>query len=343
MMKTYLLVITLLITSLRVAVAQQDPRYTLFNYNYAIMNPAAVGSKEKLSLVALHRQQWVGFGNGAPYTSTMSLDMPLFALHSGIGLNVINDHHGILRNTSTSLSYAVIIHTSDYGRLSLGMNVGLNQSRANFDDIYTDPNNANITLDPNFNYGQSNTKISPSAGYGLYYYDRVFKLGFSMPFINPYSYYTVPEGGKKTKHVFITTGVNLILNDRIRYNPRVLIKLAPGAPLQAEINNQFIFNKLAVGISLRTGESLSGIVSYTIHPQLNFSYAYDLVVLNDLRNTQYGSHEIGLNYIFKFPKLAESQKVWRIRKKYGCIDFDRQAKKKKRFFKQLEDLFYDRN
>lgn len=341
MMRILLLIITLLIMTIKETAAQQDPRYTLFNYNYAIVNPAAVGSKEKLSFVALHRQQWVGFGNGAPYTSTMSLDMPVFKLRSGIGINVISDHHGILQNNSASLSYAVIAHTSDYGRLSLGVNVGFNQNRANFGDVHTDPNNTNITMDPNFNYGQSLTRFSPSAGFGLYYYDRVFKLGFSMPIVNPYSYYTIQEGGSKTNHAFVTTGVNLILNDRIRYNPRVLIKLTPGAPLQAEINNQFIFDKLAVGVSFRSGESVSGIVSYTVHPQLNFSYAYDLVVLNGLRNSQYGSHEIGLNYIFKFPRLAEGQKVFRIKKKYECIDFDHPAKK--RFFKHLDDLFYDRN
>lgn len=289
----------------------------------------------------MHRQQWVDYGQGAPYTSTISLDMPVFKLRSAIGLVLGSDNHGILQNNSVGFSYAVIAHTSDYGRLSLGANVAVNQNRVNFDAIRTDPNNANLGIDPNFNFGQNMTKYAPSAGLGLYYYDRVFKLGISMPVLHAYNYYGLAKAGAKTSHIYVSTGVNLILNEKISYNPRVLFKIAPNAPLQAEIYNQFVFGKLATGFSLRTSESVSAIISYTFHPQFNMSYAYDVVMLNKLRGTQYGSHEIGLNYVFQFPKYNEQQKVLRIKRKHECVDFDNPQKKK--FFKEVEDIFYDRN
>lgn len=323
--------------------AQQDPRFTLFNYNYAILNPAAVGSKEKLSLVVLHRQQWTGYAGGnAPYTSTLSLDMPVFKLRSAMGLTLMSDHHGILQQNTIGYSYAVIAHTAEYGRLSMGLNVAINQNSLNFESIRTDPANANVTVDPNFNYGKNVTKYAPSLTWGVYYYDRVFKLGLSIPFFQSYSYYGVPSSGLKKPHVLLTTGINLILNDEINYNPRLLLKVTANAPLQVEVYNQFVFGKnLACGVSIRSGESVSGIVSYTFHPQFNMSYSYDLVVLNQLRTSQYGSHELGLNYVFPFPKYDHQQKVLHIKRKFDCIDFDHP--KKKKFFKEVEDIFYDRN
>ena len=87
------------VVSIMCVKAQQDPRFSLFNYNYAIVNPATVGSKEKLSALFLHRQQWVGYGQGRPYTSTFSIDAPIFKLRSAIGLNAIVDNHGIVQNT----------------------------------------------------------------------------------------------------------------------------------------------------------------------------------------------------------------------------------------------------
>lgn len=340
-MKNYLLLF-FLCGLLGQANAQQDARFSLFNYNYAILNPAAVGSKEKLSLVALHRQQWTGFSSGAPYTSTISLDMPIFKLRSAVGMYIISDNHGILQHHLLGISYAVIAHTSDYGKLSLGFNLGTHQNRVNFNAIRTDPNNAYLATDPNFNYGQNQTTYAASTGMGIYYYDRFFKLGISLPILNAFDYYSLANRGQKTKHLFVTTGVNLILNDKINYNPRVLFKLTAGAPLQAEIYNQFVFNqKCTGGFTIRTGESVAAIVSYTFHPQFNMSYAYDVVAFNQLRGTQFGSHEVGLNYVFQFPKYNEQMKVLRIARKHRCIDFDKPDKKK--FFKEVEDIFYDRN
>ena len=341
-MKMLRFIIFLVVAIQLQVLAQQDPRFTLFNYNYAIINPAAVGSKEKLSLVVLHRQQWVGFSGGAPHTSTLSLDMPVFKLRSAVGMNFMNDNHGILQHNAVGFSYAVIAHTAEYGRLSTGINLTVNQLRSNFDAIQTDPTNSNLASDPNFNYGRNTTTYSPSASWGIYYYDRVFKFGLSFPFYQGFSYYGAPSRGLKVPHAIVTTGINLILNDKINYNPRVLFKATANAPFQVEIYNQFIFGRnLACGFTLRSGESVSGIISYTFHPQLNMSYSYDVVALNQLRGTQHGSHEIGLNYVFQFPKYNQQQKVLRIKRKYECIDFDHP--KKKWLFKEIEDIFYDRN
>ena len=322
--------------------AQQDPRFTIFNHNYVLLNPATVGSKDKLSLVLLHRSQWVNYGEGAPLTTSFSADIPVYKLRAGMGITLINDKHGIYRSTTFCYNYAILAHTSEYGRLSLGTNIGFSQSTIDYESIQTDPHNLNIIKDPNLNFGQNLSTIKPILGLGVYYHDRIFKVGISMPTINAFNYYGLDgNNGNKTKHYFITTGLNLSINNHVKYNPRVLVKIAPNTPVQAELSNLFVWKKIGIGATVRTAESVSLLAAYTFGEHLNVCYSYDIVMLNKLSSTQFGSHEIGLNYIFKIPSTDLQQKVFHLRNKLKCVDFDRPGNKK--FFKHVEDLFYDRN
>ena len=57
-------------------VAQQLPQFTQYMFNTVSINPAYAGSRETLSIVGLHRSQWVGL-EGGPTTQTLSLHSPL--------------------------------------------------------------------------------------------------------------------------------------------------------------------------------------------------------------------------------------------------------------------------
>ena len=52
--------------------AQQLPQFTQYMYNTIAINPAYAGSRETLTIVGLHRNQWAGFP-GAPTTQTLSI------------------------------------------------------------------------------------------------------------------------------------------------------------------------------------------------------------------------------------------------------------------------------
>ena len=45
--------------------AQQDPQFTQYMYNTITVNPGYAGSRGHLSILGMHRSQWVGI-NGAP-------------------------------------------------------------------------------------------------------------------------------------------------------------------------------------------------------------------------------------------------------------------------------------
>lgn len=326
--------------------AQQDPRFTMFNYNYLHTNPATAGSKERLSMVALHRRQWVSGNLPLQQTTSYTVDMPLFKINSGIGLHLYNDQHGILKSNFMGLIYAIKIPVSKYGKLSFGINLGLQDIKLNYSSIQTDPTNANLPLDPNFNFGTDVQLMSPNLGVGVYYADRTLKLGVSSPLLNSYQYYGLEnygleDQGVKQEHLFITLGGNFPLNYDWMYNPRTLVKYTAGSPVQAEIYHQFIYkNRLGGGITLRTGESVSATISYTFDQQFNIAYAYDAVVWNQLRKVQKGSHEIGLTYVFKFPKDNRRLAQLDNQRRLACPD--NISRKKKKFMKEIEDLIYDR-
>jgi len=73
---------------------QQDAQYTQYIYNTTSINPAYAGSRDVLSIVGLHRSQWVGL-DGAPRTSTLSLHSPVgVSRRVGLGGSVVNDEIG---------------------------------------------------------------------------------------------------------------------------------------------------------------------------------------------------------------------------------------------------------
>lgn len=320
--------------------AQQDTKFTLFNYNYTLINPAAAGSKEKVSLVALHRQQWTGIKT-APVTSSVCVDMPLLRIRSAVALNLLNESMGITKSTFVGLSYSVIARLSTYGRLSGGIQLGVNQMRVNFADANTDPNNSTLGTDAALNYGTNLTQYSFQTGLGVYYYDNKFKIGISIPTLNPYNYFGAGEGTKQS-HVYIISGMNFAINNKILYNPRLLIKFTMNAPVQFDLYNQFILSqKLAMGFTIRSSEAIAAVVAYTFHPQFNIAYAYDAVALNKLRAYQAGSHEIALNYLLPLKMFEKQHAKIRAARKRKCIDYDNN--KRTKLFKDIENIFYDKN
>jgi type IX secretion system PorP/SprF family membrane protein len=319
---------------------QQDPKFTLFNYNYTYINPAAAGSKEKISLVALHRQQWVGM-KSAPITSTVCVDMPLLRIRSGIALNIMNESLGITRTTFVGFSYSVIARLSTYQRLSAGIQLGVNEMRVNFADANTNPTNSTLATDPSLNYGTNTNQFNFQSGLGVYYYDNKFKIGISVPTLNPYNYFGAGEGVKQS-HFYLISGMNFAINNSLLYNPRLLVKFTMNAPIQFDLYNQFIISKkLAMGFTIRSSEAIAVVAAYTIHEQFNIAYSYDAVILNKLRSSQAGSHEIALNYLLPLKRFEQQHAKIRAKRKQKCVDYDNA--KRTKLYKDIENIFYDKN
>lgn len=100
MMKRYIpfLFVILFLGVPFVASAQQEPKWNHYMFNDFFYNPAAAGSRGKISTFLIHRYQWVNLpDNASPRTTVLSVHAPAKFLHGGIGLMVNTDQDFLMK------------------------------------------------------------------------------------------------------------------------------------------------------------------------------------------------------------------------------------------------------
>lgn len=278
--------------------AQQAPMYTHYMYNTLSVNPGYAGSRDALTVTALHRSQWVDF-KGAPLTQTLTLHAPLKNEHIGLGLSVLNDKIGPNNNTSVMADFAYIMRLTPKSKLALGLSAGANIWQANLSTLELDQQS-----DPVFQNNIQN-HATPNFGFGAYYSRERFYAGVSAPNLleNNYSVVTTDAGttlkGKEQRHFFLIAGTLIKLTDNLDFKPTTLVKVTPASPIQADVTASFvIMKKLLVGAMYRSGDAVGALVGFDITDQFHVGYSFDWSY--GLQTSKYnkGSHEIVLRYDF---------------------------------------------
>jgi type IX secretion system PorP/SprF family membrane protein len=287
--------------------AQQAPMYTHYMYNTLAVNPAYAGSRDALTITALHRSQWVDF-KGAPVTQTLTLHAPLRNEHIGVGLSVSNDKIGPVNNTAVFADFAYIMKMTAKSKLALGVSAGANIFQASLSSL-----NLDQQTDAVFTNNISN-RVTPNFGFGAYYSRERFYAGISAPNLlqNNYSVVTEADGGtlvaKEQRHYFLIAGTMIKLTNNLELKPTALVKVTPAAPVQADVTASFIImKKLLIGGMFRTGDAVGALVGIDITEQLHLGYSYDWSY--GLKTAKYnkGSHEVMLRYDFIYSSKKQIQ------------------------------------
>ncbi|MEY4011985.1 MAG: hypothetical protein RIT22_1109 [Bacteroidota bacterium] len=291
-MKTKLFSFALVLTSM-FNFAQQDAQFTQYMYNTININPAYAGSRGALSILALHRTQWVGL-DGAPVTTTISMNTPFNESNLGLGLSIVNDKIGPTQENTISADISYSIPTSETFKLSFGM-----KATANLFSL--DVNKLNpVDNDPSLH--DFNNKFTPNIGAGIYLHSDKAYVGFSVPNFIETDRYNDNEVAifKEKINYYLIGGYVFDITSNIQFKPAGLLKIVQGAPLQADISGNFMFmEKLTVGIAYRWSAAMSGMVGFQISEGLHIGYGYDLETTH-LDKYNSGSHEIFLRYeLFK--------------------------------------------
>ncbi|MFH4966375.1 type IX secretion system membrane protein PorP/SprF [Gaetbulibacter sp. M235] len=283
--------------SCSVGIAQQLPQFTQYMYNTISINPAYAGSREALSIVGLHRSQWVGF-KGGPITQTLSIHTPLRNDRIGLGLSFIQDDLGPQNFSYLYGDFSYTIPTGTDSRLAFGLKAGL--TGFSFDtDFRLDDSNINDPLI----YGVED-RWTPNIGAGVFWHSNAWYLGLSAPRILN----TNRDKDKEFKALerisyYFTGGYVFDLSNAIKLKPAFLVKATNGAPLSYDLTANFLFNeKLWLGGSYRINQqtaAIGGIVDFQISRQLRIGYAYEKPI-SDIASYTTGTHEILLIYEFKF-------------------------------------------
>ena len=290
------LIILVVVLFTSISYGQQDAQYTQYMYNTIVVNPAYAGSRDVMSIFALHRTQWVGL-DGAPVTSTASLHSPISGSNSGIGLSIVNDKIGPSDESNIAVDFSYTINTSDTYKLAFGIKASANLLNIDFTRLNLYDQN-DYSFDTNID-----NKFSPNIGVGFYWYSKNGYYGLSAPNLletahfDKYAKVGANSHVAKDKiHYYFIAGHVFDIDENVKFKPSLLAKMVMGAPLQVDISGNFLINeKINVGLAYRWSAAVSAMVGFQVNESWFIGYGYDLEATK-LQNYNSGSHEIFLRY-----------------------------------------------
>lgn len=311
--KNATLIVMLILMSCSLSIAQQLPQFSQYMFNTISVNPAYAGSRETLSVVGLHRSQWIGIKRG-PTTQTLSLHTPLKNEKIGLGLSVINDNLGYENIGFVFGDFSYTINTSEKAKLAFGLKGG-------FIHYNLDPellNDQGVSIDPYF--ANFSSRWNPNFGIGVYYHTNRWYLGLSSPRIVKTNY-NKSRNASDIKYVaqernsyYFTGGIVFDIGENVKFKPAYLLKATNGAPLSVDINANFLFNeKFWLGAAYRTNintGAFGAMADFQVSKLLRIGYSYEYY-LADIRRYTGGTHEILLMYeVFKPERRVKSPRYF---------------------------------
>ncbi len=305
MKKTYIILSTVALLSFffqNRIYAQQDAQYTQYMYNTISVNPAYAGSRGVMSIMGLHRSQWVGL-DGAPRTQTLTFNTPLGDENRvGLGVSIVNDEIGPTDETYFDIDFSYTIPTSEEGRLSFGIKAGGHLLDVDFQRL------SQFDIDdPNFQNNIDN-KFSPNVGIGVYYQREKFYAGLSAPNLLETDHFdeeaTVNSNNSSTfiaeerVNYYFITGYVFDITDNLKFKPALLTKLVFGTPLQVDVSANFLlYERFTLGVAYRWSAAFSAMAGFQVSDSMMIGFAYDRET-TELGRTQFndGSYEVMVRF-----------------------------------------------
>jgi len=286
----------IILTFSNLAHGQQVATYAQYMFNGLAINPAYAGSHDALSATVLARFQNVGL-DGAPQTQTFSIHSPLLNKRVALGMLVIHDQISVINQTGVHFSYAYRIPVSTKATLSMGLQGGMGFYQANYTDLEVYQTN-----DPAFAADVRETR--PNIGAGLFWYARNYYIGLSAPSLINNAFDRGPEFETvyQNKPILLTAGYVVPIHRLLKLKPSFLLKFVDEKPVEFDVNANLLFDEvLWVGLSYKSSKTISLITQAQLTDQIQFGYSYQITA-GQLRTVELGSHEVMLNYRFKFNK-----------------------------------------
>lgn len=294
------LIIYLIIISLPLNLTGQLSRFSGHNHFTSLtINPAIAGSDNALSAAINYRNQWTGFKE-APKNSILTIHSPVKNNRIALGFHIDDRSHGIYNTTNYVGNYAYRTEVKN-GIFSMGLGFGA--------AVYSIKWNNLNAADLNDELLQNNTSsaVMPVFSLGLYYYSEKYYAGFSLP--NFLSHALSESSGSykskndRTNYTYILQGgYDMEITSRILLRPSLLVKYNPKDATQIDLNTFLGYEeKMWIGLGYRNSNTYAGMLQFQLNYQIRMAYTYDFNT-GELGKYINGSHEIGLNYIFRYSR-----------------------------------------
>ena len=285
------LALTLTITNK--AEAQQDPNFTLYNFNMNIINPAFAGIKDSPELNLVYRNQYLGIDD-SPRTISMAYSRPM-GKNLGLGISVINDRIFILTETDIAIDVSYKLQVGEKTNLYFGIKAGGGFTNIDLTRAFSGGN------DPLFQENQD--FFNPHIGAGINIQNEKFFISISTPnFLRGDRYIkqgNIPRAAVDQAHFYMGGGYHFIINENLVLTPRVMMRSVEGAPTSYDVGASLdIQKKFIAGVNYRVDELTSFYGLFQVVDKLKLGAAYDITSSDVNLVNDDGSLELILKYQF---------------------------------------------
>ncbi len=307
-------IIILLLTANWSVFGQQDAQLSQYMFNPLYINPAAAGTDGVMRFQLHYRNQWSGYqttydGSGSLGTQIFTASLPLNGLHSGLGIQFLND-----KTPSGSgyqnmlLSYSYQIGLSNGSVISLGVKGGFHTKT--FDSRFRAGESGDPVVDA---VSKTINETKPDLSFGLLYKAENYQIGVSLNHANTpkYGFGVSRTNEYALKQILnITASYDYYLSDEVKVSPTALWRsdftsssLEGGAIVTYSekywLGGTYRLNDAGIviaGISMLRGNAL------------RLGYSLDLTTVGNIAKAP-TSHEILLSYALPAPKLFGGKKT----------------------------------
>jgi type IX secretion system PorP/SprF family membrane protein len=283
-------------------------------FNPLYINPAAAGTDGVMRFQLHYRNQWSGYqtsydGSGSLGTQIFTTSLPLNGLHSGLGIQFLND-----KTPSGSgyqnmlLSYSYQIGLANGSVISLGVKGGFHTKT--FDSRFRAGDNGDPIVDA---VSKTINETKPDLSFGILYKAENYQLGVSLNHANTpkYGFGVSRTSEYALKQVLnVTASYDYYLSDEVKLSPTALWRsdftsssLEGGAIVTYSekywVGGTYRLNDAGIiiaGLSMLRGNAL------------RLGYSLDLTTVGNLAKSP-TSHEILLSYALPAPKLFGGKKT----------------------------------
>lgn len=309
--------------------AQQTGIYSHFGSNAFANNPAFLGLEKGPILNAAHRTQWAGLKD-APSQQLLQFGSRIITKKTDtvypkslpISNNALQKRKYQLetKRRMTRHSLGGFIHIDSYGPFSrlngslqytyrwrlkkglfLNTGIALGNSYLNLNaSRLTVLNNGDQVFDQYQAVNTSSNYVDAALGGLLFSED--FYIGYSTNqlLINtPFKEQLSSSEFQLKRHHMLSNGFLFDANETIELAPTINALLVNGAPLSLDLGMKMRFNsRYWFSVNYRPNIAVGARIGGLIARHLAANYSYEMAT-NGLRAYNFGTHEIGLSYLFK--------------------------------------------
>ncbi len=251
------------------ALAQQTPEYTFWRQNMVLVNPAYVGSTEKVEIsINSYKDKLQGVYEG-PKTLSLTAQWSLND-KVGLGLDIVTDNVFIQKETNVFVDYSYKLSFGEKRDLYLGLKAGGSFFNVDFSRLKT--------VDP-ANQGEV-SNFNPNVGIGVYYKANNYFVSLSAPRILKAKRYEdvsgVAQEASDATLLMFGGGYYYDLSTDIQIVPAFMTRYIDGAPFSFDLSTSVRFyDKMELGVNYRLNNAISAMVSFEILKMIEIGFAYD--------------------------------------------------------------------